>query len=147
MKIHRFRPGWTASLAVAFLLPLFTALGVWQLHRAEEKEALMEQRERQTSEPVFSADGPVWASDENRYRRVELKGEFDAAHQFLLDNQIFNQQPGYQVLTPLRIEGSDAAVLVNRGWVPMGKNRSRLPEISVTRTRSASSASSTNSPA
>ncbi len=130
MKNYQFRPGWAATLAVAVLVPLFVSLGVWQLHRAEEKMALMEQRERRLGEAVL-ASSAAWAGEENRYRRLELAGEFDAQHQFLLDNQIFNQQPGYRVLTPLRIEGLQAAVLVNRGWLPVGKDRGHLPALAI----------------
>jgi surfeit locus 1 family protein len=129
MASYQFRPGWAATLAVAVLLPLFASLGVWQLHRADEKTLLMRQREQRQAEPVLRADSPGWASAENRYRRVELKGDWDSQHQILLDNQIYKQQAGYQVLTPLRIEGSSDAVLVNRGWIPVGVDRHRLPEI------------------
>jgi len=134
LKIPVFKPGWPASLAAALWLPLFVFLGVWQLHRAEEKTTLMAQRESRQAEPVL-AGGLEWAKDDNRYRRVELEGEYDAAHQVLLDNQIHQQQAGYFVMTPLRIAGTDAAVLVNRGWVPMGKDRSHLPELPIGQTQ------------
>jgi surfeit locus 1 family protein len=118
-----------ATLAVAVLLPLFTSLGFWQLRRADEKTALMRQREQRQSEPALAA-GEAFASEDKRYRRVELAGEWDGAHQFLLDNQLFRQQAGYQVLTPLRLAGGEA-VLVNRGWVPVGQDRRRLPDVAL----------------
>jgi surfeit locus 1 family protein len=116
------------------LLPLFVSLGVWQLHRAEEKNTLMQQRAQRQNEPALktATQGTIEAM---RYRRVELAGEFDAAHQFLLDNQIAKQQIGYQVLTPLRIAGSDEAILVNRGWVPAGQDRRQLPDVSIGQTQ------------
>lgn len=64
-----------------------------------------------------------------RYRRVESEGEYDPAHQFLLDNQVRESQAGYHVLTPLRIKGADVAVLVNRGWIPVGANRAQKPDL------------------
>ena len=131
MKNYLFRPGWVASLALAVLVPLFVSLGFWQLHRAGEKEALMEQRERQSGEPVLASNSDAWAVEANHYRRIELTGEFDFEHQFLLDNQLFNQQPGYRVLTPLRISGLQAAVLVNRGWLPVGKDRTLFPDLAI----------------
>lgn len=130
MAKYLFKPALAATVAVALLLPLFTSLGVWQLRRADEKTALMRQREQRQNEPVLRA-GEAFATAEHRYRRVELAGEWDAAHQFLLDNQIFRQQAGYQVLTPLRVEGMDAAVLVNRGWIPVGQDRRQLPELAL----------------
>jgi len=61
------------------------------------------------------------------HRRVTLRGHYEPAYQILLDNQIHGEQAGYLVLTPLRIEGSEARVLVNRGWVPLGRSRAVLP--------------------
>ena len=130
MANYLFKPALAATLAVAVLLPLFTSLGFWQLRRAEEKTTLMRQREQRQNESVLQA-GEAFATPENRYRRVELSGVWDAEHQFLLDNQIFRQQAGYQVLTPLRVEGLDAAVLVNRGWIPVGQDRRQLPELAL----------------
>ena len=135
MKNYQFRPGWAASLAVAALLPLFVSLGFWQLHRAEEKRLLMEQREQRLAEPVLAVDTPDWATEEHRYRRIERVGTFDAEHQFLLDNQMHNRQPGYLVLTPLRIQGQPAAILVNRGWLPVGKDRAQLPGLGIEQTQ------------
>ncbi len=135
MKNYQFRPGWAATLAVALSVPLFVSLGFWQLHRAEEKRALMEQREQRLGGPVLSAETPAWATEANRYARVELAGEFDAEHQFLLDNQMFNQQAGYLALTPLHIDGRQEAVLVNRGWLPVGKDRSHLPDLAIKQTK------------
>lgn len=118
-------------MALIIVLPLFIALGVWQLHRAEEKRGLMEQRGQRLGEAVLVSDSTTWAVPENRYRRIELTGKYDIAHQFLLDNQMFNQQAGYLVLTPLRIEGRPEAVLINRGWLPVGKDRSHLPDLAI----------------
>jgi surfeit locus 1 family protein len=39
-------------------------------------------------------------------------------------------QPGFYVLTPLQLEGSDGVVLVQRGWVPRNfQDRSLLPPV------------------
>ena len=131
MKNYYFRPGWVQSLAFLAVLPLFISLGVWQLHRVDEKRELMNQRERRHSEPALPATSEAWANDNNRYRRIDLAGEFDVEHQFLIDNQINNQQAGYLVLTPLRIEGLPEAVLINRGWLPVGKDRHQLPDLAI----------------
>lgn len=132
MRDYSFKPGWKASLMFLAAFALFTNLGVWQLHRAGEKQALMEAREQRGRDAPVRLRGAEDGADEFRYRRVEVTGEYDAAHQFLLDNQVHDGQPGYQVLTPLRIAGSGMAVLVNRGWVPLGADRARKPEVGLT---------------
>lgn len=88
-------------------------------------------REQHESEPPLALKGEGLTLEEYRYRRVIVAGEYDSEQQFLLDNQMFKQQAGYHVLTPLRIEGSDVAVLVNRGWIAAGKDRSLRPKLGI----------------
>jgi surfeit locus 1 family protein len=52
----------------------------------------------------------------DRYRRVRASGEYDAAHQVWLDNRTHNGTPGFQVLTPLRLDDG-SHLLVARGWI------------------------------
>jgi len=62
---------------------------------------------------------------------VLVAGRYDEAHQFLIDNQILDGKPGYFVLTPFLIAQEKRAVLVNRGWVPLGEDRKALPDVSI----------------
>ena len=57
------------------------------------------------------------------------RGHFEIGRQFLVDNRIHREQPGYHVVTPLRIEGSEMRVLVNRGWVPALARHSDVPAV------------------
>jgi surfeit locus 1 family protein len=103
---YSFRPrGWALVLAAAGCAA-FVALGNWQSRRADEKRA---------------ASGNV--------ERVELTGEFVAARTVLLDNKLRRGRPGYEVVTPLRLSGSQRHVLVNRGWIAAPPTRERLPEV------------------
>ncbi|HYE36187.1 SURF1 family protein [Methylocaldum sp.] len=131
MRDYSFKPGLAASLGLIIVLPLFVSLGFWQLHRADEKKGMMELRlQRIQDEPLtLRAEEPNL--EDIRYRRVIVSGEYDVGHQFLLDNQIHRQSPGYHVLTPLRIAGTEAAVLVNRGWIPLGRTRAELPNLDI----------------
>jgi surfeit locus 1 family protein len=130
MLSYRFKPSLKAALLFGIAFPLFISLGFWQLHRAGEKTAINALREFRATEPVMRlGPEPPPELDDLRYRPIFAEGEYDTAHQFLLDNQLQGQAPGYHVLTPLRLTGSKRAVLVNRGWVPMGANRAELPDI------------------
>jgi surfeit locus 1 family protein len=53
------------------------------------------------------------------YREVVVTGEYDPAGEVALRNQAWNNHIGVHLLTPLHIAGSDQAVLVDRGWVPL----------------------------
>ncbi|MGZ8216508.1 SURF1 family protein [Methylomagnum sp.] len=131
MRDYSFKPHWKASLGFLAVLAVFVNLGLWQLRRADEKTALMDARELRGQDAPVRLSGAEASPDDLRYRRVVVSGEYDAAHQFLVDNQIHEQRPGYHVLTPLRLEGGNAAVLVNRGWVPVGADRTRLPAVAL----------------
>lgn len=104
-------------------------LGCWQLRRADEKLALAELRRSHEREPAMMLTGQESGVEALRYRRVGVVGDYDVEHQFLLDNQIRERQAGYQVLTPFMIRGTDQAVLVNRGWIPLGANRGAKPDL------------------
>ena len=51
-------------------------------------------------------------------RRATVTGAFDVANEVVLRNRSYNESAGVHILTPLRITGSDAAILVDRGWIP-----------------------------
>jgi surfeit locus 1 family protein len=73
--------------------------------------------------------GTELAAADVALRRVEARGVFDARHAVYIDNRIHRGMPGYHVVTPLRLEGSDRHVLVNRGWAPAVADRSALPAV------------------
>lgn len=131
MRHYSFKPAGVAVVGIALALPLFCLLGVWQLNRAAEKRALQAQLASQSGEPPLRLDAPNADIEPPRYRRVAVKGEYDAGRQFLLDNQIHGGKAGYHVLTPLRLQAADRAVLVNRGWIPAGPDRRRLPDLPI----------------
>lgn len=131
MRQYTFRPSLIAVLGVALLLPLFVALGLWQLSRAEEKQALIDLRKAHESDQLIELDGANESLKELRYRKVTVSGFYDAKHQLLVDNQVHQGQVGYYVLTPLHIDQGPKTVLVNRGWIPGGVDRSKLPDVSI----------------
>ncbi|MDP2901962.1 MAG: SURF1 family protein [Methylovulum sp.] len=122
------------TLATLCLLTLLLALSNWQWHRSEEKRALLHQQEQATGAATINLSNAAFENAQDlRYRKVQVIGHYDTAHQFLIDNQISSGKPGYFVLTPLLLQGEANAVLVNRGWIPLTQSRSVLPEIPVDR--------------
>jgi surfeit locus 1 family protein len=108
------------------------ALGAWQLGRAQEKLALQAALERRKALPPVGEQALLAAkpSADTRYRPVVLRGTWVVQHTVYLDNRQMNGKPGFNVITPLLLEGSGRAVLVERGWVQRNfVDRERLPPI------------------
>lgn len=121
------------GVLVAVLVPLFVSLGDWQWRKAaakEERQATLDARAHEAALPLTA--NPV-DPDEMRYRRVTVRGTFEPRHQILIENRFHRGRIGYHVVTPLRIEAgtpNDMRVLVNRGWIPAGRDRNDLPSFS-----------------
>jgi surfeit locus 1 family protein len=122
-----FAPSWLMTLLTVLLLALFIWLGRWQWHRGEAKQDVWAEYERNApAQPL----GSRTFDRVDRFARLELTGAFEPAHQFLLDNRSHAGQAGYEVLTLFRLTDG-RRVLVDRGWVPFGGYRDRLPDISM----------------
>jgi len=115
--------GWKLRLFVALAIlaaALFARLGVWQLHRLDERRT----RNRLIAERLEAPPVDVSALPQDtslaHYRRVRVSGERDYDHELVYAARTHDGAPGVDLLTPVRIAGSDTAVLVNRGWVYSG---------------------------
>ena len=92
-------------------------LGLWQLDRLEERREFNRQlRSRAETAPVDLAAIPK-DTGAARFRRVRLSGSYDFVNEIRLTNRTRNGSPGVNIITPLRMPGTDTALLVNRGWV------------------------------
>jgi surfeit locus 1 family protein len=125
------RRRWLVSAAAASAVALTAALGAWQMSRAQGKLALQAAiEERKSTAPLDSkslaiADAGRWV-----HRPVVLRGTWLGRHTVFLDNRQMQGKPGFYVVTPLRLEGADKAVLVERGWVQRNfVEREKLPAI------------------
>ena len=115
------------------IVPGLLWLGLWQLDRASQKQALEARFLIQLQQEPIELDGmnAAAAFQDLRYRRVSGAGRYLTRH-FLLDNRTHRGVAGYHVLTPFEIEhGTNLGVIVNRGWIPVGVSRQSLPRISV----------------
>ena len=124
----RFAPRWYWILLTAGVVVLFVNLGFWQWHRGEHRRELWQQFERGDQPPIEAPAANLATLP--LFTRVRVAGEFDGAHQFLLDNISHAGAPGYEVLTPMRL-GDGSHLLVDRGWVPFSGYREQLPDVSL----------------
>ena len=107
-------------------------LGVWQLDRAAQKQALGAAIEtRAAAAPLDTAAlaRDAATAEPQFWRPVRVQGRWLAGRTVFLDNRQMNGRPGFFVVTPLELAPGDA-VLVQRGWVPRDpQRRSRLPPV------------------
>ena len=124
---------WLVTSAAVVGIAATLALGAWQMSRAAQKLALHASIEqRQAMPPVSQRD--LLASRNGAdllHRIVVLRGTWVGQRTVFLDNRQMQGKVGFFVVTPLRLEGTDAAVLVERGWVQRNfMEREKLPAIS-----------------
>lgn len=105
------------------------SLGNWQLGRAAQKRDLKERLEARAAQPPISVGTEELIATDLELRRVEARGVFAPQHVIFIDNRIHRGVPGYHVVMPLRVEGGERHVLVNRGWIARSPLRSQLPQV------------------
>jgi surfeit locus 1 family protein len=125
----RFKPRLWSTVAAAVVIAIMVNLGNWQLSRAQEKDARQERLDRLSQEPAVVLPPVEVKLEDFQYRQVEARGEYVTGHTIYLDNKIHKGVAGYHIVTPLRIGTSSMHVLVNRGWAPAERDRSKLPEV------------------
>jgi surfeit locus 1 family protein len=131
MRIGRFEftPGLWPTLATLALLPLLCSLGFWQIDRAAAKRELLDGYAQHSHAAPVSVEAAAAFDLALQYHHVHIAGRYDVQHQFLLDNQMHDGMPGYEVFTPLLLAEGRRAILVNRGWLAMGASRHNLPAL------------------
>jgi surfeit locus 1 family protein len=110
---------WLGPVLVALVVTaagVMIGLGIWQLERLQERRAANAVISARIAQSPLALTGQT--GDLPEYTAVQANGTYDFAHEIVLRNRAHDQEPGVDVLTPLRIQGTDQAVLVDRGWIP-----------------------------
>lgn len=132
-------PSWLRWFVLGMALlgaAVTSSLGLWQLNRADEKLSLQTAREQQSAKEALEGQAllPI-AGDQAHlsellHRRMVLTGHWLPEHNVFLENRQMNAKPGFFMLTPLRLEGSNWVIIVQRGWVQRSfTDRTALPAI------------------
>jgi surfeit locus 1 family protein len=125
---------WSFILFTLVLTGLFVWLGVWQVNRLAEKEALIAEVDHQLTQPPYdipSAD--QWnliALDTYAYHPLTLVGHYVNEAAVLVFTNLPEPKgrfggPGYWVMTPFE-PTTGGTVFVNRGFVPESSKGSIL---------------------
>lgn len=119
-----FSRKWIVPTIVVFLgMLLLIRLGFWQLDRLEQRRAANVELIAALQAPPIDVNGGLPAEElsalENR--EVVAAGRYDLDAQFILKIQNWQGRAGVHLITPLLLEGTNTAVLVDRGWIPQNE--------------------------
>jgi len=106
-------------ILLVIVLIVLVNLGFWQLRRLEQRRALNAAIEAGLNAPATELIGQAINSAALHLHRVTVTGTFDNEENIAIMNRPFEGQAGMHLVTPLLIKGSDQAVLVDRGWIPL----------------------------
>jgi len=96
---------------------LFIRLGLWQVARLRERQAwnaTITHARRSNPMPLLQLTRDTGVA---HYRAATIDGRFDYDRELIVSSRTRRGSPGVDLLTPVRVAGTDTAVLVNRGWV------------------------------
>ena len=124
-----FKPSLIPTIVTLLILPILINLGFWQLDRAEEKRELIELFKQQNKLGPLLIKDTIKSDEKLNYRTAQVEGNYNLAKQIFIDNKIYQGKTGVHVMTPFKLKNSEYSILVNRGWVSMGIDRSALPKI------------------
>ena len=140
--MYRFllRPTWLGALALAVAAAVaMVFLGIWQLHRYEERTAINDRIDAADSAPaspltsVLAAPtspgsaGPAPGAD-LAWTKVSVTGRYDPTHEIQARGRTVNGDVGFEIVTPL-VLADGTAVLIDRGWIPPAGDALAAPTV------------------
>jgi cytochrome oxidase assembly protein ShyY1 len=137
LSMFRFliSPRWIAlHVAIGALVALMVNLGLWQLHRLDERKSVNAQVAEHIAAPVadFSAIVSSEVDEaEAEWRLVRVTGTYVNEEMVLIVNRSQNGAAGRDVVMPLKLNDG-RKVLVNRGFIPLTVDTPPTPTGEVT---------------
>jgi surfeit locus 1 family protein len=126
------RPSWWALLLTAAGALLFIRLGIWQLHRADFKEALLRRYAASASAPRQDFAKVAAAPPADSFPRVQVSGHYLADRLYLLDNPNHDGRGGVEVFAPFVLHDvlhdRSPLLLVDLGFLP-GNGNGKTPQL------------------
>jgi surfeit locus 1 family protein len=117
-------------LITATAIALFMVwAAIWQWNRHLEKKRLIEALNTTLSSDVLNLNDLIasrqhidWSKE--IWRRVQLSGCYDFDREVIVRrNRGSNNYAGFHVITPLKLDGSDQSVMIDRGFIPLGRHK------------------------
>jgi surfeit locus 1 family protein len=128
-----------ATLSALLVILVGCGAGIWQLNRADQKIRLGQSLVAKLQMPVLNANADSLTLEQAAERRILVRGRFIQDEAIWLDNRPRPMpeggtggagQSGFYLMMPLKLDGQEAVLWVNRGWAPRNnENRVELPPI------------------
>jgi surfeit locus 1 family protein len=116
-------PLW-ASLFTLCGVAVLCGLGTWQLERLAWKRELIAQIEQElTKDAAQTPIAPEDFKQTSGFKRGTIEGVFDHSKEVMVQGRLRDGKLGYDIITPFLPEGAQNYILVNRGWVPIERER------------------------
>ncbi|MDD2943877.1 MAG: SURF1 family protein [bacterium] len=106
------------------LAALMLKASAWQWERYKFKKELVDTYTANSSAPAKTL-GDQTTADELRnliFHKVEVLGQFDYEHQFIVANRRHASGPGYWLMTPFYLSGGNRLLIVSRGFIPFAED-------------------------
>lgn len=142
------RPSWFAVALTLVGVLVFVRLGIWQLHRAVEKEHLLQRFADASHTPLVNFSSLSTPLPAHRYPHVRVHVRYLVSHVYELDDQIHGDRQGVQVFTPALVlatctdgapchPASSRVLLVDMGFLPRQNGMRSLPDLPPLKSREA----------
>lgn len=115
---------WAGYLALTIVFAIVCSLlGMWQFARRAEAQVEISRIDANYDATPVAIDNvlPTRESFEEsqKWTPVLLEGTYLTDQQQLVRNRPFGGQPGFEIITPLRLDDG-SVFIVDRGWIPTG---------------------------
>ncbi|GAB2591351.1 SURF1 family protein [Dyella jejuensis] len=107
---------------------VFVRLGIWQLHRADDKDELLRRYAAAASAPPRDFAAVTANPPEDVYPRVRVQGRYLADRLYLLDNPKHDALGGVEVYAPFQPIHQNKWLLVDLGFLP-GNGTDQAPQL------------------
>lgn len=122
-----FKPKLIPTITTLCAFFLLVYLGVWQVKRLYWKNSLISTMNEKIAMPPVSVDDVIKDVEGNKYRKIELKGEFlhNQEKYLFVGKRSARSLQGFDILTPFKLENGEV-VLVDRGWIDADRKKKNM---------------------
>jgi len=120
--------GFAIALTAAGIA-LFVRLGVWQLDRANQAQALLDAFAAAPKSAPQDLTAIATDPPPGRFPHVRTRGHFVADRGYLRDEQQRGGRVGVEAYAPFVIDGGAGLLLVDRGWVAWNRAGAARPAL------------------